>query len=282
MEMMMKLANDILNGKMGLTHDEINQIIGEIENQLKGLPNVVETPKTRLFYIGDLHGDLESARKIASKIIHSDYHAVFLGDYVDRGDAQVDTLMHVLALKLQYPERITILRGNHESQDVSKRYGFHSEVLRNYSMELYQEFLNFFKVIPIAALSRSGIFACHGGVPENVHSVDDLNSIDRFDVNFPDSRLSQLVWNDPKEMNIEFTYSIRGDVAKFFGSIAFQNFMEYLNLQLFVRAHEAFPEGMRVFFDGRLISVFSTSYGGRIMPKIIKIGSDMAVEAIKI
>ncbi len=282
MGIVMKIANNILNGKTKLNHEEIVQILGEAKDQLRMLPNVITTPKAKLFYIGGLHGDLKCARKIANKIMHSDYHAVFLGDYVDRGPAQVDTLLHLVALKLQIPERVTLLRGNHESQEVSGRYGFHSEVKQNYSEELYLEFLDFFKVIPIAALSRSGIFACHGGVPEDVYSLNDLSSINRFDVNFPDDRLSQLVWNDPKEMNFEFTFSIRGAIARFFGLVAFQKFMGNLNLRLFIRAHEAFPEGIRTFFDGRLISIFSTSYGGRITPMIARIDSDLTVHAVEI
>jgi hypothetical protein len=132
----------------------------------------------------------------------------------------------------------------------------------------------------MAAVSSEGIFACHGGVPEGVSSIYDIQKCNRINVNFPDDILHQLAWNDPKEADFRFAANSRGSRVKAFGRKAFDEFCENLDIELILRAHEVFPDGFKTFFDGKLISIFSAAYRGAAAPKVVRVGSDLNTEIL--
>lgn len=277
------LVQSILNGKPSYKNDEIENLTGLIEEHFQEKPNVIDIPSQNVIFIGDLHGELTSASCIQEYIEkYHNHYFVFLGDYVDRGPKQIETFNLVMALTLAYPRRVMMLRGNHESEEIVERYGFYNAVTRQYPFDVFKCYIRVFEALPIAAYHKDAVFACHGGVPEGVTSIADIQALNRRDPNFPDDVIFQMVWNDPQEGAFRFRPNIRGARARYYGQEAFDTFVEDIDVHLMVRAHEVVPEGCATFFQDRLVSVFSASYGGQVRPKAVRLGHDNKLETLSI
>ena len=158
-----------------IKESEVKNLCNRAKEILMEEGNVVkvESPVT---VCGDIHGqfyDLIELFKIGGECPETNY--LFMGDYVDRGYYSVETFLLLLALKVRYPDRIILIRGNHESRQITQVYGFYDECLRKYgSVNVWRYCTEVFDCLTLAATIDDKILCVHGGLSPNVATLDDV------------------------------------------------------------------------------------------------------------
>lgn len=246
--------------------DSLIELLTEAERLLSKEKQVVEVSASRILFVGDTHGDVLST--ISALRFEADVK-VFLGDYVDRGPYQVENITLLLRTKLEHPDSIVLLRGNHETPSMNEFYGFKRAVLSRYGTEVFRLFTRVFSMMSYAVVVNGGILGVHGGIPVGVEQLEEIRKLPKGEVEPASSIAFQILWNDPDEDVEEFEPSPRGPGAFLFGEKPLTRFLESNSLQLLVRAHQAFPEGYRWFFREKLLSVFSCRFYPISSPKAL-------------
>ncbi|KAL1923412.1 uncharacterized protein VTP21DRAFT_8392 [Calcarisporiella thermophila] len=207
---------------------------------------------------------------------------LFNGDFVDRGSFSVEIALTLFAYKCLYPESVFIARGNHESDDMNKVYGFEGEVKAKFSDTMYKLFTQTFTCLPLAHLISDKIFVVHGGLfSKDGVTLDDIRKIDRFKVKRPADHelVSDMLWSDPHPSPGR-ALSKRG-VGVQFGPDVTEKFLKDNDLDLIIRSHEVKEEGYVIEHNGKCITVFSApNYCDSVGNKgaLIRIDSKLKLE----
>ena len=158
-------------------------------------------PETNYLFMGASNLSQPSCRltsPINARPPASCSHAHRLGDFVDRGFYSVETFLLLLALKVRYPERITLIRGNHESRQITQVYGFYDECQRKYgSSNVWRWCCEVFDYLALAAMVDGRVFCVHGGLSPNLRTIDQIRAIDRKQEVPHDGTMCDLLWSDP-------------------------------------------------------------------------------------
>jgi serine/threonine-protein phosphatase PP1 catalytic subunit len=207
--------------------------------------------------VGDIHGQyfdlLELFRRDG---IPPGTSYLFLGDYVDRGNNSIETFALLLSLKVKYPRNVWLLRGNHETEDVSRLYGFRYECTERYNETLWINFTNVFKYLPLAAVISERIFCVHGGLSPQLKKVADIEKIKRPVAIGGTGILTDLVWSDPGDHR-GYIESERG-VSFTFGRDIVENFLRQHDFDLLCRGHQVVPAGYEFPFASKnVLTIFS-------------------------
>lgn len=269
----------------GLTAGELIGYLEKVEDLLghRNEPVLIDIPETesdnstnnepnQLVILGDTHGDFITAqsgvkeffldkKENGSAEINSGRHLLFLGDYIDRApehcpNGSVINMIYVLSLKLLYPDRVTLLRGNHESFEFipAPPFDIKDELYKLYGQQcnnVLDHFKSVFKLLPLMARTSSGLIAAHSGVFRRPMGLSEIQDLDRNSL----EALGVLTWSEPREY-CRPRAGIVGEMYNF-NEHEFNDFMESVSANVLVRGHSPRLAGKTIYGE-RCLTIFTT------------------------
>lgn len=239
---------------------EVQKILFDLSSILEDNGIFFEEQQGRAYFIGDIHGDCKLVERIRETFFQEeDTYIFFLGDYVDRSpkdcpQGSIDSFLGIAEMKIEKPDQVFILRGNHEAFPLLmfNPHEFPYELedrFENY-LELDKQFQKVFDELPLFARLPNGIFAVHGGVNRNITSLEDLKACDKHDKD----TILNFTWADPV-----VTDTHRGDISDQtkFSYADFKDFMNAVDCRVMLRGHDHRTLGYTLYND-RLFTVFSS------------------------
>ena len=222
-------------------------------------------PEGKAVIVGDLHGDIESLIHILkeTKFIekadkNENFLLIFLGDYGDRGTFSAEVYYVVLKLKLMYPDKILLMRGNHEGppdlpvypHDLPAQYRAR---FGESGSEAYKITTKIFDYLLNAVFIEDRYLLVHGGLPEKASSLE--NFAYAHEMHPKESFLEEILWSDPYEG--EGVYPSPRGAGKLFGWNITERILNALNVKILIRGHEPCDEGFKINHFGKVLTLFS-------------------------
>jgi serine/threonine-protein phosphatase PP1-1 len=232
-----------------LAEGDIKKLCEIVKELLMEEANVqpVSSPVT---VCGDLHGQFYD-------VMDQGCNYIFLGDFVDRGYFSLETFTLLMCLKARYPDRITLLRGNHESRQITQVYGFYDECTNKYgNANVWKYCCSVFDFLSLAAIIDQRILCVHGGLSPDIRTLDQIRIIARATEIPHEGSFCDLMWSDPEEVDT-WAVSPRG-AGWLFGKKVAAEFNHVNDLQLVARAHQLVQEGFKFHFSNKeVVTVWS-------------------------
>lgn len=217
--------------------------------------------------VGDIHGqfyDLLELFRVGGEAPTTNY--VLCGDYVDRGYYSVEVILVLFTLKVRYPGRLTLIRGNHESRQITQVYGFYDECLKKFgSAEVWNRCMDVFDRLPLGCLIQKGdrkrVLCLHAGLSPSLDTLDQIKDMERIQEVPHEGPMCDLLWSDPEDIQ-GWSISPRG-AGYVFGDDIVSQFNQTNNIETICRSHQLVMEGYKWMFDtgdgnpGQLVTVWS-------------------------
>lgn len=222
---------------------------------------------------GDIHGQLNDL--VRCLILGGSppfTRWLFLGDFVDRGPCSVEVITLLFALKIRYPNHVYLIRGNHESPEMTDMFGFRDECCRKFDLisqqnrvdsqgnQVWMSFCNVFEYIPIAAIVANDYLCIHGGISPQLERIQQIREIKR-PLRIPEKGfVTDLFWSDPSKNIKEYGGSTRGSTFVW-GLAPIRRFLKDNKLKCIIRGHQFVPEGFDFPFNPEkcVITLFTAS-----------------------
>jgi serine/threonine-protein phosphatase 6 catalytic subunit len=240
-----------------LTEDQL-KVLCEYVKEILVEESCVQPVSSPVTVCGDIHGQFHDLLKLfeeGGKVPSTNY--IFMGDFVDRGYNSLETFTLLLLLKARYPANVTLLRGNHESRQITQVYGFYDECTRKYgNANAWRYCTEVFDFLTLSAVIDNKVLCVHGGLSPDLRTLDQIRIIDRLCEIPHEGPFCDLMWSDPEDVGT-WAVSPRG-AGWLFGEQVAQEFNHVNGLELICRAHQLVQEGLKYMFsDKSLVTVWS-------------------------
>ncbi|KAJ1329230.1 serine/threonine-protein phosphatase 5 [Microdochium nivale] len=265
-EMTQEFIDDMIerfkNGKK-IHKKFVYQIVIAVKNIVYEEATMVEVTipdDVQLTVCGDTHGqyfDLMELFRLNGRPEEKHWY-LFNGDFVDRGSWSTEIALLLYAYKWLRPQGMYLNRGNHETDDMNKVYGFEGECKAKYNDRVFKLFSESFSALPLATLIGSKYLVLHGGLfSDDKVTLDDIRKLDRHAQRQPGQSglMMEMLWTDPQTAPGRGP-SKRG-VGMQFGPDVTKRFCDNNGLDAIIRSHEVRMDGYEEEHDGKCITVFS-------------------------
>ncbi len=232
-------------------------MLGEAETRFEQEGKLIRLESGRAIFVGDTHGDLEATRTVIARYLNSKTQIVFLGDYVDRGPKSAENLNSLLRLKLEHPDNLFLLMGNHEGQGA---ISFHpADFWEGLDRERRTQYAIALSRMPLAASTPNGIIALHGALPD-VETLEDLEKIE-----FGGQQWQQITWGDWQEEDGGYLGDDLLTGRPQFGQGWFDEMMRRLKKNVLIRSHQ--PNARQAIYGRRCLTIFTSSAYRELIPR---------------
>lgn len=274
-------AYTIMKNVSPLSLFNIGKIWLKYQSVAQPIPNMVNLTEisknfNNVLIVGDTHGDFTSTLRITRAFFEKKVDAlVFMGDYVDRGEYGFLNLMYLIGLNLAWPDRVILLRGNHEDMAINLVFGFYQELQRYFEnpdiFKAVQSTIEaIYDLMSLAAITPLDSLCIHAGIPKIAFPLNILNQMPKPHSEFnsiTDLQLkkelkeifTQIRWNDPTENEQEHPNARSYHGFFFFTEPELKAFLKMNHLKRIYRSHEH-PRGIfQEIFPNLLYYIYSST-----------------------
>lgn len=230
----------------------------EIFEKCKSLVDVTVPDEGEITVCGDIHGQYYDLLNIfeINGAPSTENPYLFNGDFIDRGSFSCEVITTLLAWKICLPDHFFMSRGNHETKNLNKLYGFEGEVKAKYDLKTYDLFNELFQFLPLCHCINKKVFTTHGGLfAKDGVKLEDIRKTKRDKEPGDEGIMVDCLWSDPSDTPGRHP-SKRG-ISVMFGPDVTQRFIDDNDLKLVVRSHEVKPQGYEYQKGGKCLTVFS-------------------------
>mmetsp|Transcript_103876 Transcript_103876/g.189204 ORF Transcript_103876/g.189204 Transcript_103876/m.189204 type:complete len:542 (-) Transcript_103876:260-1885(-) len=255
----LEILRNHLNLEGVLSQELFLDLVKKASSLFEAEPNLLKLSDP-ITVVGDIHGqyfDLVKLFEVGGQPGDTQY--IFLGDYVDRGSFSIEVVAYMYAIKIKYPKRVRMLRGNHECRQMTSFFNFREECEYKYDISVYNAIMDSFDTLPLAATINGKFLCVHGGLSPELPNLKAINGVNRFQEPPREGLLCDLIWSDPmeepegqeksgkkKDRSPPFIQNEVRGCSYFYTFDGAAKFLQKNSLLSIIRAHEAQLEGYKM------------------------------------